>query len=106
MIASLGVRTTLPVINTRVIGNYEYVGDGAMIPRHIFSTQRLYAEPGLNVIVRQPLPSFLGYGKFELSADLRNLLAQGYLPVGPADGHRTLLVQSPRAVRGGLNFIF
>jgi hypothetical protein len=106
LIASLGVRTTLPVVNTRVIGNYEYVGDGAMIPRHIFSTQRLYAEPGLNVIVRQPLPSFLGYGKFELSADLRNLLAQGYLPIGPAEGHRTLLVQSPRAVRGGLNFIF
>ena len=59
LIASLGVRTTLPLLNTRIMGNYEYVGDGAMIPRHIFSTQRLYAEPGLNIIFRQPLPSFL-----------------------------------------------
>lgn len=106
LIASLGVRTTLPLLNTRIIGNYEYVGDGAMIPRHIFSTQRLYAEPGLNIIFRQPLPSFFGGGKFELSADLRNLLAQGYLPLTAADGHRSLLVQTPRAMRGGLNFIF
>ena len=75
------VRTTLPLLNTRIMGNYEYVGDGAMIPRHIFSTQRIYAEPGLNIIFRQPLPSFFGCGKFELSADLRNLLAQGYLPL-------------------------
>lgn len=106
LIASLGVRTTLPLVKTRIMGNYEYVDDGAMVPRHIFATQRLYAEPGLNLIVRQPLPSFFGCGKFELSADLRNLLAQGYLPLGSVDGHRTLLVQSPRAVRGGLNFIF
>jgi hypothetical protein len=106
LIASIGGRATLPVLNMRIMGNYEYVGADAMIPRHIFSTQRLYAEPGLNIMVRQPLPSFFGCGKLELSADLRNLLAQGYLPLAAVDGHRTLLVQSPRAVRGGLNIIF
>jgi hypothetical protein len=42
----------------------------------------------------------------ELTADLRNLLAQGYLPLGTADGQRILLVETPRAFRGGVNFIF
>ncbi len=105
-IASLNVRTTLPVSNTRIFGNYEYVGDGAVVPRHIFSTQRLYTEPGLNIVVRQPLPSLFGLRRFELSADLRNLLAQGYIPVASRDGRQLLIVQAPRAVRGGLNFIF
>ena len=103
---SFNVRSTLPVTNTRLFGNYEYVADGAVVPRHIFSTQRLYTEPGLNLIVRQPLPSFLGLGRFELSADLRNLLAQGYIPVASGQGRQLLVVQAPRAVRGGLNFIF
>ena len=45
-------------------------------------------------------------GRLEASADLRNLLAQGYLPLAAGDGRRLLLVQSPRALRGGLSFIF
>jgi hypothetical protein len=106
LIASIGVRTTIPVLKTRIIGNYEYVTDGAMLPRHIYSTQRLYAEPGLNVLIRQPVPSFFGMGKLELSADLRNLTAQGYIPMTGSDSRRVLLVQAPRAVRGGLNIIF
>jgi hypothetical protein len=106
LIATIGVRAALPGLHTRITSNYEYVGDGALVPQHIFSTQRLYAPPGLNVIVRQPLPSIFGVGKLELSADLRNLLAQGYLPMGSSDVHRSLLLQSPRAVRGGLNIIF
>jgi len=38
--------------------------------------------------------------------DLRNLLAQGYVPVLDQDGRTVYLVQSARAVRGGLNFTF
>jgi len=105
-IASVGATGTLPKLNTRLIGNYEFVGGDAIVPRHIFTTQRLYAEPGLNLLVRQPIPSLFGLGKLELSADLRNLLAQGYIPSSTGDGHKILLVQAPRAVRGGLNIIF
>lgn len=105
-IASLNVSSTLPGLRTRIIGNYEYVGGNALVPRHIFATQRLYAEPGLNFLIRQPLPSFFGVGRLELSADLRNLLAEGYIPVSGGDGHQLLLVQAPRAVRGGLDIIF
>jgi hypothetical protein len=105
-IASVGATGTLPKLSTRLIGNYEFVGGDAIVPRHIFTTQRLYAEPGLNLLVRQPIPSLFGVGKLELSTDLRNLLAQGYVPSSIGDGRRVLLIQAPRAVRGGLNIIF
>ncbi|MCU1291172.1 MAG: hypothetical protein JWP08_22, partial [Bryobacterales bacterium] len=37
----------------------------------------------------------------------RNLLAQGYMPVSTGgEGHNLLVVQSPRGLRGGVNFIF
>jgi hypothetical protein len=38
--------------------------------------------------------------------DIRNLLAQGYVPVLGQDGHTVYLVQSARAIRGGLAFTF
>ncbi|HXE12631.1 MAG TPA: carboxypeptidase-like regulatory domain-containing protein [Bryobacteraceae bacterium] len=105
-VASVNVRLIVPSAGTRIITEYEYVAGTALVPEHIFSTQRLYAEPGLNIIVRQPLPSLFGMGKLELSGDIRNLLAQGYLPLGTADGHQTMLLACPRTVRGGLNIIF
>jgi hypothetical protein len=38
--------------------------------------------------------------------DLRNLLAQGYVPVMGRDRHTLYLVQSARSVRGGVAFSF
>ena len=38
--------------------------------------------------------------------DLRNLLAQGYVPVMGSDGQTVYLVESARSVRGGLAFSF
>jgi hypothetical protein len=37
---------------------------------------------------------------------LRNLLAQGYLPLTMANGQQLLLVNMPRSLRGGLAFVF
>ena len=45
-------------------------------------------------------------GRFELSLDVRNALAQGYVPIRTASGQQLRLIQSPRALRGGLSFIF
>jgi hypothetical protein len=45
-------------------------------------------------------------GRLEITADLRNLLAQGYLPMSTPQGRRVLLLHSPRSLRGGFNFIF
>ena len=44
--------------------------------------------------------------RMEASADLRNLLAEGYLPFSMSDGRQVLLMHTPRSFRGGLSFIF
>jgi hypothetical protein len=106
-IASANVKAVSPVTGTRILANYGWVDDRAVIPSHAFTTQNTYVTPGLNVLVRQPLPSFFGMpGRLELTADLRNLLAQGYIPLEAGDGRRLLIVQAPRSIRGGLNFVF
>jgi len=45
-------------------------------------------------------------GQMEALIDVRNLLAQGYVPVLGQDGHTMYLVQSARSVRGGVAFSF
>jgi len=96
----------LPVTRTEISGSYEWTDYSAIMPSHFYLTQDLYPEAGLNIRVRQPLPSFPGMpGHLEATAELRNGLAQGYIPVSE-NGQRVLLIQSPRAVRGGLSFIF
>jgi len=76
------------------------------MPTHYYLTQKAYPEPGLNIIIRQPIPSFAGLpGRLEASVDLRNMMAQGYLHL-TADSQHVLLMQNPRALRGGLSFIF
>jgi hypothetical protein len=44
-------------------------------------------------------------GRLEASAELRNILAQGYVPLN-LSGRKAYLVHAPRSVRGGLSFIF
>jgi hypothetical protein len=72
----------------------------------MYLTERAREGLGLNVSVHQPIPYFGGLpGHLEATADMRNLLAQGYVPLTYA-GRRTYLMQSARSVRGGLSFIF
>jgi len=106
-IAAANLQTCIHRSGTHIQASYGWVDSGAVVPRHIFTTQNTYVAPGLNIEVRQPLPSLFGLtGHLELTGDLRNLLAQGYLPFNTGDGHTLLIVQAPRSVRGGLNFIF
>jgi hypothetical protein len=96
-----------PVTGTRFAASYEWSGSQSLTPGHVYLTQRLYPETGLNVRVRQPLPMWNGLpGRVEATAEFRNMLAQGYLPISLADNRRLVLAHSPRAVRGGLSFIF
>ena len=74
------------------------------MPSHYSLTTKATQEIGWNFAVRQPLPGFGGM-RMEAAAELRNLLAQGYLPISVGD-RVTLLTNSPRGVRGGLSFIF
>ena len=92
---------------TRYVASYQYADLKSAVPMANYSTQPDRAEPGLNIAIRQPIPFFPGIsGHVEATAEMRNLLAQGYLPLAMADGRQILIVNNPRVFRGGLAFIF
>ncbi|MFZ0226416.1 MAG: hypothetical protein WAL41_05605, partial [Mycobacterium sp.] len=97
---------TLPKAKTHLSASYRHMGGHALTPVDLFNTSAGQADPYFNLFVRQPLPSSFLAGHLELLIDLRNLLAQGYVPVLGQDGHTVYLVQSARAVRGGVAFNF
>jgi hypothetical protein len=94
-----------PKSKTHWVVSYRWVDGPALTPVDMFNASAGRADPFLNIFLRQPLPSFFP-GHMEAIIDLRNLLAEGYVPVLGSDGHTVYLVQSARAVRGGLNFTF
>jgi hypothetical protein len=106
--ASMGVRARIPKSGTRLSAHYGWTDPRAAIPLHTFTTQNVSYAPGLNIAVRQPLPSLFGMpGHLELTGDLRNLLSQDYLPFGSsAGGNQLLIVEAPKAIRGGLSLTF
>lgn len=106
-LATMQLAGLLAPTATRFSTSYQFMNGKALTPGHYYMTQRVNPQQGLNVQVRQPIP-FLGVmgGKVEATADVRNILAQGYQPVTTASGRRLQLVHSPRALRGGLAFIF
>jgi hypothetical protein len=96
-----------PATRTRFSASYEWTDHRSLTPGHVYLTQKMYPETGLNIRLRQPLPGLSSLpGRLEASAELRNMLAQGYLPISLSDSRRLLLAHSPRAVRGGVSFIF
>jgi hypothetical protein len=96
---------TIPKAKTRWIASYRYSGDRTLTPVDEFNTSAGQSDPYLNLCIRQPLPRFIA-GHMEILMDLKNLLAQGYVPVMGQDGHTVYLVQSARSVRGGVAFSF
>jgi len=95
----------MPKTKTRWIASYRWIDGPALTPVDLFNASPGQAAPYLNIYIRQPIPGILP-GHVEVLVDLRNLLAQGYVPVLAQDGHTVYLVQSARAVRGGLTFTF
>jgi len=99
------VTATAPHSGTHLVASYQWTPDrNSVLAGNIYSTAGMQPPPGLNIYLRQPLPGF--GGRVEATADLRNILAQGYVPLTAIDGQRILLLQSPRSVRGGLSFTF
>lgn len=104
---TLRASAVIPVTGTRISGSYQWTDYQAINPAEVYSTQPVRPAPGLNVSIRQPIPATLGLPwRMEATADLRNLRAQGYLPITAADGRQLIVVQNPRCFRGGLSFIF
>jgi len=97
---------TLPKARTRWIASYRYTGRRTLTPVDLFNTSAGQSDPYLNLYIRQPIPGSFLAGRMEVLMDLRNLLAQGYVPVMGQDGHTVYLVQSARSARGGVAFSF
>ena len=98
---------TVPRTHTSWIASYRWVNGPALTPVDMFNASPGQSDPFLNLFIRQPVPS-LGFLPTHMEAliDLRNLLAQGYVPVVGQDGQTVYLVQSARSVRAGLAISF
>ena len=90
-----------------MISSYELADNRSAMPGHLYDTETGRPMPGMNVFFRQPVP-FISRRlcRVEATADLRNLLAQGYLSLSAPNGRNVLLVQTPWSLRGGLSFVF
>ncbi len=97
----------LPQTHTQVASSYQWASRTSVTAPDVFNASDMRALPGVNITVRQPLPqtTYLP-GKFEATAEFRNLLAQGYVPLQTLDGRRMFLIQAARSFRGGVNFVF
>ena len=98
---------SLPRAQTRWIASYRWINGSAVTPVDAFNSSAGQTDAFLSIFLRQPIPScgFLP-GRMEALVDLRNLLAQGYVPVVARDRQTLYLVQAARSVRGGVAFTF
>jgi hypothetical protein len=96
--------TSVPITKTHVATSYGWTDFSVLMPTHVSLTGETDQRIGWNVYARQPLPAIGGL-HMEITADMRNLLAQGYVTVH-AQGRQAVLTNAPRAVRGGVSFIF
>lgn len=106
--ASAKVAGKIPLSHTQWLASYKWTSDHyAVTAVDLFNDSPGRSDPYLNVFLRQPIPigSFMP-AKMEALVDVRNLLAQGYVPMWTPNGRTLYLVQSPRSLRGGLAFNF
>jgi len=101
------VNGTVRLSKTRWIASYGWVSGQALTPVDMFNSSPGQTDPYLSFFLKQPIP---GTGSLpchmDAMIDIRNLLAQGYVPLMGSDGRTVYLVQAARSVRGGLAFTF
>lgn len=106
---SIGAKISgyIPSTGARWIASYKWTSGNALSAVDAFNASPGQMDPYLSIFIRQPIPcgSFIP-AKMDALLDIRNLLAQGYLPVMGQDGRTVYMVQSARALRGGLAFTF
>ncbi|HZR30563.1 MAG TPA: carboxypeptidase-like regulatory domain-containing protein [Terriglobales bacterium] len=101
------VSGTAPLSKTRWITSYKWTSGEALTPVDLFNTSAGQADPYWSIFIRQPIPgTIFNSGHMEALLEIRNLLAEGYVPVFGQDGHTLYLVQAPRSLRGGVAFTF
>jgi hypothetical protein len=98
---------TIRKTGTKFTGSYQFTDYQSATSGHIYATDPSHPEAGLNIYIRQPIPHASTHlGRMEATLDLKNMMAQGYMPIGLADGRKLLLMRTPRSLRGGLSFTF
>jgi hypothetical protein len=95
----------LPKAKTHWIAEYGWISGQALTAVDMFNASPGQTDPYLSFFLRQPIPGFLPC-HMDALIDVRNLLAQGYVPLLGQDRRTVYLVQSARSVRGGLAFTF
>ena len=97
----------IPGSHTTWIASYKWSSGNTIYPVDAFNASPGQTDPFLSIFIRQPLPAFSFIrGRMDALVDLRNLLAQGYMPVIGPDGRMVYLMQSARSLRAGLAFSF
>jgi hypothetical protein len=103
---------TVARTGTKFSASYQWTDYRAVTSGHSYGIDGIgsdlsHPEAGLNIYARQPIPTLPGLPPhMEVTLDMRNMLAQGYVPFTLADGRRLLLMRTPRSFRGGLSFTF
>jgi hypothetical protein len=98
---------TIPHTHTRWIASYRWVNGPALTPVDMFNASAGQSDPFFNLFIRQAIPTMgILPAHMEALIDLRNLLAQGYVPVVGQDGQTVYLVQAARSIRGGVSISF
>jgi hypothetical protein len=101
------VTGTTPHTKTHWIASYGWTSGRALTPVDMFNASAGQADPFLDLFFSQPVPCTASLpGHMDVVVEVRNLLAQGYVPVFGQDRRTVYLVQSARAIRGGLAFRF
>ena len=96
-----------PRAGTHITSSYQWLSRQAVIASDLYNDFAARSDPGLNIVIRQPIRvGGLLPGKFEATADFRNLLKAGYVPIPTMDGRQMYLLQAIRSYRGALSFIF
>jgi len=106
--AALKLNGKLHRSQTTWMASYRWTSGQALLPVDLFNASAGQTDGFFNVFIRQPFPHsrMFPVGHVEAIVDLRNLLAQGYVPMLGPDGKTVYLVQSSRSVRGGVSFTF
>jgi hypothetical protein len=98
---------TAPRTKTHWIASYGWTGGRPLTQVDMFNASAGQTDPFFDIFFRQPMPGTASLpGHMDLVVEIRNLLAQGYVPVFGEDGRTVYLVQSARSVRGGVAFNF
>ena len=101
------VSAEMPGPGTVLTGSYQWSSRQSVLPADPYNDFASQSAPGLNLVLRQPLPFGENLpGRFEASAEFRNLLKTGYVPLHVPDGRVLSLLQAIRSYSGALSYIF